>query len=174
VNSLYDLAVLVGQALRARGLTLAIAESCTGGGVGEAITRVPGSSGWFDRGFITYSNRAKHEMLGVRAATLKRFGAVSEETVKEMVAGVLRESQADVALAVSGIAGPAGGSREKPVGTVCIGWELRRRFACRKTFLYQGDRAAIRRQAIEDALKGVMEIVAQASAVGAPPGAPAN
>src|SRR5450631_4267689 len=101
---------------------LVTAESCTGGGIGEAVTMVPGSSEWFERGFITYTNTAKREMLGVRAETLEQYGAVSEPTVREMAAGALAASHAQVAVAVSGVAGPAGGTPDKPVGMVCLAW----------------------------------------------------
>ena len=115
-DTLYQLAEEAGLALKARGWMLATAESCTGGWVGEAVTAVAGSSAWFDRGFITYSNEAKQEMLGVSAETLARYGAVSEETVREMAAGVLLHSQAQISLAISGIAGPSGGSPGKAGG----------------------------------------------------------
>ena len=121
-KELYELAAQVGAALKVRGLALATAESCTGGWIGEAVTAVPGSSEWYERGFITYTNVAKREMLGVAAATLDRSGAVSLETVKQMVTGALANSHAQIAIAVSGVAGPSGGTPAKPVGTVCIAW----------------------------------------------------
>lgn len=114
----------LGEALRACGWKLATAESCTGGWIAEAVTATAGSSDWFDRGFVTYSNDAKSEMLEVSPVTLVEHGAVSEATVREMVAGALAHSRADVAVAVSGIAGPTGGSAAKPVGTVCLGWGI--------------------------------------------------
>src|SRR5258706_3798536 len=114
---LYELSGRVGDALKARKLMMAAAESCTGGWIGQAITMVPGSSKWFDRGFVTYTNEAKQDMLGVGAETLKEFGAVSEQTVREMVAGALGKSRAQIAGAGNGLAGPDGGSRPKPVGT---------------------------------------------------------
>src|SRR4030066_898550 len=110
-----NLAAQVGGALKSHGLMLATAESCTGGGVAQAITEVAGSSAWFERGFVTYSNLAKQQMLGVSEATLKQHGAVSEAVVREMVAGALANSAAQVALAVTGIAGPDGGTADKPV-----------------------------------------------------------
>src|SRR3989338_9574891 len=114
------LAAQVGGALKAHGLMLATAESCTGGGVAHSIADVAGSSAWFERGFVTYSNLAKQQMLGVNEATLIQYGAVSEVVVREMVAGALANSAAQVALAVSGIAGPEGGTPDKPVGTVWL------------------------------------------------------
>lgn len=135
---------------------LALAESCTGGGVGEAITRIPGSSAWLDRGFITYSNAAKEEMLGVKVETLLTHGAVSEATAREMVLGALRWSRADTAAAVTGIAGPDGGSREKPVGLVWFAWCVRGGAARVESRQLAGDREAVRRQAVEIALKGLL------------------
>jgi nicotinamide-nucleotide amidase len=118
------LAAQVGGLLKSHGLMLATAESCTGGGVAQAITEVAGSSAWFERGFITYSNLSKQQMLGVRETTLRQHGAVSEATVREMVAGALQHSAAQVSLAVSGIAGPDGGTADKPVGTVWFAWGI--------------------------------------------------
>ena len=119
------LAAKVGETLKSHGLMLATAESCTGGGVAQAITEVAGSSAWFERGFVTYSNLSKQQMLGVRETTLRQHGAVSEMTVREMVEGALQHSTAQVALAVSGIAGPDGGTAEKPVGTVWFAWGIK-------------------------------------------------
>ncbi|MEJ2425336.1 MAG: nicotinamide-nucleotide amidohydrolase family protein, partial [Candidatus Thiodiazotropha sp.] len=109
------------------GLQLVVAESCTGGWLAKVLTDLPGSSQWFDRGYVTYSNLAKQEMLGVSAEILERWGAVSEQTVEAMVSGALGKSGADLAVAISGIAGPTGGSAEKPVGTVCFAWMMRGR-----------------------------------------------
>lgn len=119
---LSNLAIQLGAALKARGFMLALAESCTGGMVAQAVTSVSGSSAWFDRGFVTYSNAAKIEMLGVSNQTLKDFGAVSEETAMEMALGALKNSHAQIAGSITGIAGPDGGTTEKPVGTVCFAW----------------------------------------------------
>lgn len=157
------LAAAVGAALRARGLMLATAESCTAGGVAYAVTQVAGSSAWFDRGFVTYSNAAKRQMLGVPAADLDAHGAVSEPVARAMVLGALAESDAQVALAVTGIAGPAGGSADKPVGLVCFAWGQRRAAAtavrtARRRF--DGDRAAVRTRSIIVALEGVLEVLA--------------
>jgi nicotinamide-nucleotide amidase len=158
-QALYDLAVKVGQALKARGLMLVTAESCTGGWVGEAVTMVSGSSEWYERGFITYTNIAKMEMLDVRAATLEACGAVSEETVKEMVAGALAHSHGQVALAVSGVAGPTGGSPQKPVGMVCFAWRVRGAAPVATTQHFPGDRDAVRRQAVRVALEGAVRLI---------------
>ncbi len=158
-TQLYELAAQVGAALKARGLALATAESCTGGWIGEALTAVPGSSDWYERGFITYTNVAKREMLAVPADTLEKFGAVSLETVKAMVTGALAHSHAQVAVAVSGIAGPSGGTPAKPVGTVCIAWGLRTGAPLADCLLFAGDREAVRLQSVERALAGVLTLV---------------
>jgi nicotinamide-nucleotide amidase len=158
-TDLYGLAAQVGAALRQRGLALASAESCTGGWIGEACTAVPGSSDWYERGFITYTNVAKREMLGVTMETLEKFGAVSIETVKAMAAGALANSHAQVAVAVSGVAGPAGGTPQKPVGTVCIAWKLRDGEPLAELCHFEGDRAAVRRQSVERALAGVLALM---------------
>ena len=160
-TQLHDLAAAVGQALKSCGLVLATAESCTGGWVSEALTMVSGSSDWFDRGFVTYTNAAKQEMLGVSAATLQAHGAVSEQTVREMVSGALAHSRAQVALAVSGVAGPTGGTPAKPVGTVCFAWGAAGRPSVTQTRHFAGDRYAVRRQSVIEALEGVLRIVQQ-------------
>lgn len=159
-DPLIEAARTAGSWLQARGWRLATAESCTGGLVAAAMTEIAGSSAWFDRGFVTYTNEAKQEMLGVSAATLARFGAVSEETVREMALGALAASKARVTIAISGIAGPSGGSPEKPVGTVCFGWawqlEAPASAAPRVRVLrrhFEGDRAAIRVAAARYALE---------------------
>lgn len=154
---LFALSERVGRALSARGARLVTAESCTGGWIGEVVTMVPGSSAWFDRGFITYSNAAKRAVLGVSAQTLLGRGAVSEATVLEMVEGALRLSGAEFAVAVSGVAGPAGGSPDKPVGTVCLAWGTADGVTDARTYLFAGDREAIRRQSVIAALEGVIE-----------------
>lgn len=156
-----DTAVGLGRALQRRGWKVATAESCTGGMVGAAITDVAGSSDWFDRGFVTYSNAAKVEMLGVAVATLAAHGAVSEVTAREMAAGALARSAADLAVAVTGVAGPAGGSPAKPVGTVCFAWAVRGGAVVSATRCFAGDRAAVREAAVAAALEG---LVARASA----------
>lgn len=158
-SGLYALAEQVGAALKSRALMLVTAESCTGGWVGEAVTMVPGSSDWYERGFITYTYISKREMLGVKVETLEQHGAVSEQTVKEMVTGALVHSHAQVAVAVSGTAGPAGGTPEKPVGTVCLAWALRNGEPVAETRHFAGDREAVRRQSVERALAGVLELL---------------
>ncbi|MDP2154549.1 MAG: nicotinamide-nucleotide amidase [Sulfuricella sp.] len=156
-RALFELAEQVGTALKMRAMMLATAESCTGGWVGEAVTAVPGSSLWFDRGFITYTNEAKREMLGVAAATLERHGAVSEQTVREMASGVLNNSRGQVALAISGIAGPGGGTPEKPVGTVWFAWVFANGAVTSEQRQFAGDRREVRRQAVECGLRGLLE-----------------
>ncbi len=155
------LAAQVGELLRSHGLMLATAESCTGGGVAQAITEVAGSSVWFERGFITYSNLSKQQMLGVRKATLKQHGAVSEMTVREMVEGALQHSAAQVALAVSGIAGPDGGTVEKPVGTVWFAWGIKDGETRAQRYQLGGDRAEVRAQSVCIALQGVINLLNQ-------------
>ncbi|MBF5056373.1 CinA domain-containing protein [Alcanivorax sp. 521-1] len=152
----------IDQAVRAlardlleRGLKVATAESCTGGGIAQALTEVAGSSDWFERGFVTYSNDAKMEMLGVAAATLERHGAVSEATVLEMARGALTRSRADLSVAVSGVAGPGGGTDDKPVGTVWIAWAQGLDWSRAEVFHFPGDRAAVRRATIAAALDGL-------------------
>lgn len=146
-----------GERLRVAGLCLATAESCTGGGVAHALTMIAGSSDWFERGFVTYANLAKEEMLGVRAETLATYGAVSEATVREMAEGALARSHAGVSLAVSGIAGPAGGSADKPVGTVWFAWAATGRPTRTRHCRFEGDRDAVRQQAVIMALRGVLD-----------------
>lgn len=136
---------------------LATAESCTGGWIAKCCTDMAGSSFWFERGFVTYSNVAKQDMLGVKPETLARHGAVSEAVTAEMAAGALRYSLADIALSVSGIAGPGGGSAEKPVGTVCFGWAVRRGAVYTETCHFTGNRDAIRKQSVEHALQGILQ-----------------
>jgi len=156
---LYKLAEELGRELKRRKLMLATAESCTGGWVSEAVTMVPGSSDWFERGFVTYTYISKREMLGVKEATLDKHGAVSEEVVREMVAGALARSHAQVAVAVSGVAGPTGGTPEKPVGFVCFAWGMKDSKPRSETKRYSGDREAVRRQSVEHALKGVLTML---------------
>jgi nicotinamide-nucleotide amidase len=155
-EALEALAAEVGHVLSARGLMLATAESCTGGWVAQAVTAIAGSSAWFDRGFVTYSNSAKRDMLGVSAETLERHGAVSEATVAEMAHGALRHSQAQVACAISGIAGPTGGSDSKPVGTVCFAWSWVGGETRCETRHLPGDRREVRARALRHALEGVL------------------
>jgi len=153
-------ATLVGalaERLLARGEWLTSAESCTGGWVAKVCTDLAGSSGWFERGFVTYSNAAKQELLGVSADTLATHGAVSEATVREMASGALAHSAAHWALAISGIAGPGGGSADKPVGMVWIAWAGPNGWQHTRCCYFDGDREAVRRQAVEAALQGLLE-----------------
>lgn len=158
-TQLYALAERIGRALEARGLMIATAESCTGGWIAEAITMVPGSSVWFERGFVTYTYISKREMLGVKPATLDKHGAVSEAVVREMVEGAIEHSHAQVAIAVSGVAGPSGGTAEKPVGTVCLGWAIKGGVLECTTKHFNGDREAIRRQTVIHALERMLELL---------------
>ena len=155
------LAAQVGAALKSHGFMLATAESCTGGAVAMAVTDVAGSSTWFERGFVTYTNEAKQDMLDVASETLERHGAVSEAVVREMVAGALRHSRAQVALSVSGIAGPTGGTRDKPVGTVWFAWGIKDGQCRAQRHHLAGDRAAIRAESVHIALQGIIEILGQ-------------
>jgi len=138
---------------------LMTAESCTGGWVAKICTDLPGSSRWFEQGFVTYSNRAKQTMLGVSAETLSEHGAVSEAVVCQMTAGALEHGNGDLAVAISGIAGPGGGTRLKPPGTVWIAWQQDGRDANARCFHFTGARDAIRYRAVETALEGLIELV---------------
>lgn len=158
-EKLDTLAEELGHILSALGARFATAESCTGGWIAKVATDVVGASDWFDRGFITYSNQAKREMLGVAEATLLDHGAVSAEVVAEMAAGALRNSQAQVAVAVSGIAGPGGASEEKPVGTVFLAWALWDQQPVVQRLQFAGDRAEIRHQATRVALERLIELL---------------
>ena len=149
----------VSNKLHANHLVMATAESCTGGWVAKQITDLEGSSAIFDRGFVTYSNEAKQDMLGVSAETINEFGAVSEEVALEMVAGAIEHSNADIAVSISGIAGPAGGTKLKPVGTVCFGWKKKEGEARAETILFKGDRDSVRSQAVDYALSGIIKLI---------------
>lgn len=157
-DTLLPLAAAVGQTLRDKGLLLASAESCTGGGVAQAVTEIAGSSAWFERGFITYSNGAKSELLQVPAALIASHGAVSEEVAAAMARGALDASDADVALSTTGIAGPGGAVDGKPVGTVCFGWATADSVHTER-HLFQGDRRAVREQAVAHALQGLLRFI---------------
>ncbi|MGX2041588.1 CinA family protein [Methylocaldum sp. MU1018] len=157
-EALYALAYEVGRVLRLQGRVLALAESCTGGWVAQCVTDVPGSSAWFDRGFVTYSNRAKCELLGVPGEVIGVHGAVSGETVRAMAAGALSHSAADVAAAVSGVAGPTGGTPDKPVGTVWFAWQSRDSLCRVQRMRFEGDRRSVRRQAVRVALQGILDV----------------
>lgn len=151
-SELMQLSEQVGQALKARGATVTTAESCTGGWVAKTLTDIAGSSAWFERGFVTYSNEAKSQMIGVSEATLLDHGAVSEPVVVEMAIGALRAARADYAISVSGIAGPDGGRAEKPVGTVWFGVASASGQGVTQRECFAGDREAVRRQATAYAL----------------------
>ncbi len=156
-----QLAHELGSALSRQGGIATTAESCTGGGVSAAITDVAGSSGWFDRAFITYSNEAKQQMLGVELAQLEAHGAVSEQVVQQMAQGALKQSAATICVAISGIAGPGGGSEEKPVGTVCFAWADTTGWVQCETCFFDGDRNAVRLQAVEKSLSGMLQRLRQ-------------
>jgi nicotinamide-nucleotide amidase len=149
----------MGRACKRRKVMVATAESCTGGGVAAAITRIPGSAKWFDRGFVTYHNVAKKQMLGVSPRTLKEHGAVSEAVAREMAAGALGNSNADVCVAVTGIAGPTGGVPGKPVGTVWFAWGARQGPIQSRRFRFKGDRYEVRRQSVAMALQGIIDLL---------------
>lgn len=157
-GELQPLSRQLGENLLERGLMIATAESCTGGWVAKALTDIAGSSGWVECGFVTYSNRAKTGMLGVAPDLIEAHGAVSEPVVRAMAEGALARSGADVAVALSGIAGPDGGSTDKPVGTVWIAWAGRKPTRARVE-VFDGDREAVRRQAVVAALQGTLEFI---------------
>ena len=148
--------VLIAQALVARDATLTTVESCTGGGIACALTALAGSSSWFERGFVTYSNAAKTELAGVPVALISKFGAVSVEVAASMASGGLKAAHSDFALSVTGIAGPEGGSPEKPVGTVCFGWAFKTREVETERIVFSGDRHEVRFKTIEHALQGML------------------
>jgi nicotinamide-nucleotide amidase len=159
-EELHQLASELGDKLMNRGWMLATAESCTGGWAGQLITALPGCSNWYERGFITYANAAKIEMLGVPAETLAKHGAVSEETASAMAAGALAHSHAQATLAISGIAGPGGGTPKKPVGLVCYGWALADGTVMSSTCRLDGDREEIRSRAVAASLRGLIDLIA--------------
>lgn len=159
-NYLLDLADQLGAALKAHKLTLALAESCTGGMAAQTVTAIAGSSTWFDRGFVTYSNQSKQEMLHVATKTISTYGAVSEQTATEMALGALKNSHAQIAGSITGIAGPDGGSAEKPVGTVCFAWVGINQPLQTTTQYFHGDRHAIRQQAVVALLTNLLAALA--------------
>jgi nicotinamide-nucleotide amidase len=165
-TQLWRKAQQLGELLQRERLMLATAESCTAGGVAFAVTQIPGSSAWFDRGFITYSNDSKLKVLGVSPVYLRDYGAVSEPVARSMALGCLNHSAAQVAVAVTGVAGPDGGTEAKPVGTVCFAWAIRRDptvapWVRTTTRLFDGDRAAVRTQAVLEALDGLNVLLEQ-------------
>jgi len=159
------LAAEVGRLLKANAFMLVTAESCTGGGVAQAVTEIAGSSAWFERGYVTYSNLSKQQLLGVRESTLAQHGAVSEVVVREMVEGALGNSCAQLALAVSGIAGPDGGTPEKPVGTVWFAWGVSGNTCTTALHNFSGSRADIRTQAVQVSLRGIIDVVKNLTAI---------
>ena len=159
LNNLENLSAKLGALLQKKNMFFTSAESCTGGLLSQSIVSVPGSSGWFGCSFVTYSNISKHKILGVSKDSLKRFGAVSEEVVTEMVDGAVAESRADLGVAISGIAGPGGGSPDRPVGTVCIAWKLKDKQAVKSTFLFEGNRNEVRYATVVKSLEEAIELI---------------
>lgn len=155
-EALSELAAAVATEMHAHGRRLATAESCTGGWIAKVCTELPGSSTWFERGYVTYSDAAKHDMLGIDRAVVARHGAVSEEVAAEMATGARKRAGTDFALAVSGIAGPDGGTPDKPVGTVCFAWAVSDRDTLSETCHFRGGRDAVRRASVAHALKGLL------------------
>lgn len=159
MDELHQLAQDVATAVQAQHLTLVTAESCTGGWIAKVLTDLAGSSRWFEGGVVTYSYEAKEALLGVLPQTLEQYGAVSQETVMEMVSGALARFGCGVAVAVTGIAGPGGGTADKPVGTIWLAWKRRGGYAHSELCHFQGDRDAVRRQTVARALQGIQEIL---------------
>ena len=157
-TDIFDLATKVGHALQEKGLLLVTAESCTGGGVSQAITDVAGSTAWFDCGFVTYSNASKTELLDVSAALIAQLGTVSEEVAAEMARGALANSNAHVAVSTTGIAGPTGAVPGKPVGTVCFGWAFGADVRTERR-VFDGDRYSVREQTVRHALQGLLRFI---------------
>lgn len=157
-NDILDLAARLGRALEAKRLVLATAESCTGGGVAQAVTEIAGSTGWFECGFVTYSNASKAEMLDVSPALIAQFGSVSEEVAAAMAEGALANSVADVTVSTTGIAGPSGAVPGKPVGTVCFGW-AKGDVTLTERRVFSGDRKAVREQTVAHALQGLLRFI---------------
>jgi nicotinamide-nucleotide amidase len=154
-----SLARAVGHELKKQGLMLTTAESCTGGWVAQMMTSVAGSSEWFERGFVAYTNLAKREMLGGKTTILSRYGAVSDQTARAMAEGALANSHAQVAIAITGIAGPSGGTPEKPVGTVCFAWAGKKSDTLSRKHIFYGDRESVRRQSVATALQGLLDFL---------------
>lgn len=161
MSDIIDLAARVGRVLQEKGLLLATAESCTGGGVAQAVTEIAGSSAWFDRGFVTYSNTSKTDLLKVPAPLIAEFGAVSEEVAGAMARGALADGHGSIALSTTGIAGPGGAVPGKPVGTVCFGWADKNRSVTER-LVFRGDRQAVREQAVAHALQGLLHFLEDA------------
>ena len=165
-ETLNELSSAVGRLLKDKGEMLVTAESCTGGGVSAAVTAISGSSEWFDRAFVTYSNEAKQQMLRVSAATLEAHGAVSEEIAREMALGALAANPGTISVSVTGVAGPTGGTRLKPVGMVCFAWARSGEAMPRsETRHFSGDRESVRQQSVVRALQGVAELLVDGTAL---------
>jgi len=158
-NELQQLAQEVGQALIAKKLMLSFAESCTGGLASATITNIPGSSAWFDGGVVTYSNQVKQDLLGVSGESLRQYGAVSEQVASEMASGLLKQGRADIVVSVTGIAGPDGGTSEKPVGTVCFAWASKNSPVKTQRSLFTGSRQEIRQQSVRTMLLGIKDLL---------------
>jgi nicotinamide-nucleotide amidase len=160
MRDINELATQVGSVLKSQGLILATAESCTGGGVAQAVTEVAGSSEWFECGFITYSNASKTDMLDVPEALIVRYGAVSDEVAQAMAEGALANSNATITLSTTGIAGPGGAVPGKPVGTICFAWAMAHRTFSER-LVFQGDRHAVRQQTVAHSLAGLLRFLEQ-------------
>jgi nicotinamide-nucleotide amidase len=154
-----NLSAQLGAQLLARSYFITTAESCTGGGIAQAITDITGSSQWFSHGFVSYSNRAKQQLLDVGEADIKRYGAVSPQIVEQMAMGALKAAQANVAIAVSGVAGPDGGTEEKPVGTVWIAWGVKNNPIITRCYNFSGDRKSIRNQTVNESLSAAISLL---------------
>ena len=159
INTIQKLTIELGQRLKKREWKLVTAESCTGGGLAYFITDIAGSSEWYERGYVTYSNTAKQQLIGVQATTVEKFGAVSQQTALEMAEGALTQSEAQISVAITGIAGPSGGTLTKPVGTVWFGWAGIHMDTITEMYCFEGDRAAVREQAIEVALRQLIDCI---------------
>ena len=158
-STIIQLSTALAQRLSQRGWRVAAAESCTGGGISAAITAIPGSSAWFEYGIVSYANQAKHKLLQVSTRTLDEQGAVSEAVVREMLKGVLALAGADVAVAVSGIAGPTGGTADKPVGTVWFAWGLASGEVRTQLLHFTGDRQSVQQQSVAQGLRGLLDLL---------------
>lgn len=164
MKEVIDAATRMGEVLKEKGWFMTTAESCTGGGVAQAVTDIPGSSEWYEGGFITYSNIAKSEMLDVAPALIAQFGAVSEEVAAAMAEGALANSSAHVSVSTTGIAGPTGAVPGKPVGTVCFAWSMERHghpHTFTERLVFKGDRLAVRQQAVIHAIEGLIRFISQ-------------
>ncbi len=158
-QELRDLTEQLGECLKAKGMKLATAESCTGGWLAKIITDIPGSSAWFEGSVVCYSNESKHSLLAVGENILQEFGAVSGETVLEMSDGLFSHTVADVVISISGIAGPEGGSEDKPVGLVWLSWGKRDKSVYAEPYNFSGNREDVRKQSIKQALNCLLDLL---------------